>query len=106
MFIPPAPTLRNQSAFLKHPTYPSIALHVPDIIPLPRHPERVHRHLPAQPRREASRSVRSVFFFMGPGPNVVNLLYYEDGPNTVPKRYYFFRISSISAGVTMKFLTG
>ena len=59
LFPTPAPTLRNQSALLKHLTYPSVALHVPDVVPLPRHHERVHRHLPAQPRREASRSVRA-----------------------------------------------
>ena len=55
----PAPTLRNKSVLLKHPTYPSVALYVPDVIPLPRHHERVHRHLPAQPRREAFRSVHA-----------------------------------------------
>ena len=43
----------------QHPTYTSIALHVPDVIPLPGHHERVHRHLPAQPRLETSRSVRT-----------------------------------------------
>ena len=43
----------------KHLTYPSVALHVPDVIPFPRHHERVHRHLAAQPRREASWSVRA-----------------------------------------------
>ncbi len=59
LFPTPAPTLRNQSALLKHLTYPSVALHVPDVVPLPRHHERVHRHLPAQPRRKASKSVRA-----------------------------------------------
>ena len=44
---------------LKHLTHFPVTLHVPDVIPLPRHHERVHRHLPAQPRREASRSVRA-----------------------------------------------
>ena len=59
LFPTPAPTLRNQSALLKHLTYPSVAFHVPDVIPLPGHHKRVHRHLPAQPRREVSRSVRA-----------------------------------------------
>ena len=44
---------------LKHLTYPSVALHVPDVIPFPGHHERVHRCLSAQPRRETSRSVRT-----------------------------------------------
>ena len=43
----------------QHPTYTSAALHIPDVVPLPRHHERVHRHLLAQPRREASRRVRA-----------------------------------------------
>ena len=44
---------------LKHLPHFPVALHVPDVIPLPGHHKRVHRHLPAQPRREASRSVRA-----------------------------------------------
>lgn len=44
---------------LKHLTHFPVALHVPDVIPLPWHHEREHRHLPAEPRREASRSVRA-----------------------------------------------
>lgn len=44
------------SWLLSHVSFP-VALHIPNVIHPPRHHERVHRHMPAQPRREASRSV-------------------------------------------------
>lgn len=45
----------------KHPTYTSVALHIPDVIPLPQHHVRVHRN-PSHLLKERIRFLRGEYF--------------------------------------------